>query len=182
MTDLTRYAYDARTKVYAGVTEALPDPMNSERLLEPAFTTAIAPGDVPLGQAAVWNGAGWTLTQDHRGETWFKDTTPVLIDFLGDPAAQGMTPDAPPLPEPPPPSSCSKLGLKRAFDEKGLWSTVRAMIASSAEMQEDWDLAIELRISDPIVREAVAGLAQLGIPLSDADVQALVTRANELVA
>ena len=90
-------------------------------------------------------------------------------------------PDAPILTAPPP-TSCSKLGLKRAFDEKKLWTTVRAMIASDAGMQEDWDLAVELRITDPIVRKAVAGLAQLGIPLSDADVQALVTRANALVA
>ncbi len=56
------------------------------------------------------------------------------------------------------------------------------MLASDADMQEDWDLAVELRITDPIVKKAVAGLAQLGIPLSDADVQNLVTRANELVA
>ena len=88
------------------------------------------------------------------------------------------------LSAPPPilPTSCSKLGLKRAFDEKGLWSSVRTMIASQPDMQEDWDLAVELRISDPIVQKAVAGLAFLGIALTPDDVQALVTRANELVA
>ncbi|MGZ7865311.1 hypothetical protein ACXR8U_06520 [Methylobacterium radiotolerans] len=37
------------------------------------------------------------------------------------------------------------------------------MIASDEDMQEDWDLAVELRISDPIVRKAVAGLALLGV-------------------
>ncbi len=118
---------------------------------------------------------------DHRGETWFKGAEPVLVDFLGDPAAQDLTAE-PVLPPAPPPSSCSKLGLKRAFTERGLWPTVRAMLSSDADMQEDWDLAVELRITDPIVKKAVAGLAQLGIPLSDADVQNLVTRANELVA
>lgn len=91
-----------------------------------------------------------------------------------------------PVPPMPPdtstPSSCSKLGLKRAFEEQGLWPTVRAMIAGDAEMAEDWGLAIQIRINDPIVTKARAGLAQQGIGLSDADVQALVTRANELVA
>jgi hypothetical protein len=77
---------------------------------------------------------------------------------------------------------CSKLGLKRAFEEKGLWPTVRAMIAGDADMAEDWGLAIEIRITDPIVAKARAGLAQQGIALSDADVLALVNRANELVA
>ncbi len=37
------------------------------------------------------------------------------------------------------------------------------MIASDEDMQEDWDLAAELRISDPIVRKSVAGLALLGV-------------------
>lgn len=81
-----------------------------------------------------------------------------------------------------PNSSCSKLGLKRAFDEKGLWPTVRYMISSSADMQEEWDLAVQIRISDPLIKTAVAALAQQGIALSDADLQALVNRANALVA
>lgn len=99
------------------------------------------------------------------------------------PVVVAHNPDAPPPPAPSAlPSSCSKLGLKRAFEEKGLWPTVRGMIASSADLTEDWNLAIELRISDPLIKTAVAALAQQGIALSDADVQALVTRANELVA
>jgi hypothetical protein len=179
--DLTRYAYDSRTGAYVGTTEAHEDPMNPGTYLEPAFSTTVAPGDAPAGQVAVFGNGAWTFVTDHRGETWFKGAEPVLVDFLGDPAAQDLTAE-PVLPPAPPPSSCSKLGLKRAFDEKKLWTTVRAMLASNADLQEEWDLAIEVRISDPLVKIAVAGLAQLGIPLSDADVQALVTRANELVA
>lgn len=182
MTDLTRYAYDWRTQAYVGTTLAHPDPMNPGQVLEPAFTTAIEPPPNSPGQSAAWSGEEWEMRSDHRGETWFKGDAPVVVDFLGDPAAHGLTQDPPPLPEPPPPSSCSKLGLKRAFTEKGLWPTVRAMIASDADMQEDWDLAVELRITDPIVQRAVYGLTLAGIPLSAADVQALVTRANELVA
>lgn len=58
---------------------------------------------------------------------------------------------------------------------------VRAVIASDEDMQEDWDLAVELRISDPIVRKAVPGLAPLGVAITAGDAQALVTRVNELV-
>lgn len=182
MADLTRYAFDTRNGVYVGLAELHPDPLNPGQFLEPWGTTDIAPpAEVPAGEAAVFANDVWTLVADHRGEVWFRGTDPVLVDFLGDPAGQDLT-RAPVLPPAPPPSSCSKLGLKRAFEEKGLWPTVRAMIASGADMQEDWDLAVELRITDPIVRKAIAGLAQLGLPQSDADVQALVTRANELVA
>jgi hypothetical protein len=97
-----------------------------------------------------------------------------------DPVA--LTFSAPAGPTTPVANSCSRLGLKRAFEEKGLWPTVRAMIASDAVMSEDWSLATQIRITDPIVAKARGGLAQQGIALSDADVQALVTRANELVA
>ncbi|MFF9549425.1 hypothetical protein [Methylobacterium fujisawaense] len=181
MNDLTRYAYDARSGAYVGTVEAHDDPMNPGSFLEPAFSTTIAPGDAPAGQVAVFASGAWAFVADHRGETWFKGPEPVLVDFLGDPAAQDLTAE-PVLPPAPPPSSCSKLGLKRAFTEKGLWETVRFMISQDPDMQEDWDLAVELRITDPIVKKAVFGLAQAGIPLSDADVQNLVTRANELVA
>jgi predicted site-specific integrase-resolvase len=173
---------DARTGVLVGPAGIHPDPMNPGAFLEPAFTTAIAPPtEIPAGEAAVFADDAWALVPDHRGETWFQGAEPISIERLGDPTTQGLTKD-PVLPPPPPPSSCSKLGLKRAFTEKGLWPTVRAMIASDADMQEDWDLATELRITDPIVRKAAGGLTLAGIPLSDADVQALVTRANKLVA
>ena len=55
------------------------------------------------------------------------------------------------------------------------------MIAGNQEFAEDWNLAVDLQISDPLIKEAVVGLAQLGLVLSDADVQDLVTRANVLV-
>ncbi|GAN47811.1 carboxyl transferase [Methylobacterium sp. ME121] len=51
----------------------------------------------------------------------------------------------------------------RAVPDGEVVARVRAMIASDEDMQEDWDLAVELRISDPIVRKAVAGLALLGV-------------------
>ena len=182
MADLKRYAYDARTKAFAGVTEAQPDPLDPSNVLEPAFTTTKAPEAAPAGQAALWDGMGWTLTQDHRGEVWYKDNAPVLIDFLGDPAVQGFAPSQPDLPPNPPPVACTKLGLKRAFGDRGLWTTVRAMIASDPDMQEEWDLAISVEKSDPLIQKALAALAQFGIAMSDADVDALIADAVKAVA
>ncbi len=42
MTDLTRYAYDARSGAYVGEVEAHDDPMNPGSYLEPAFSTTRA--------------------------------------------------------------------------------------------------------------------------------------------
>jgi hypothetical protein len=92
-----------------------------------------------------------------------------------------------PVPPSPPPlaglNSCSKLGLIRAFRERGWWPAVKTMIASDADMQDDWDAATQLRTTDTTLRKAIANLPSVGLPtLTDADVQALVARANELVA
>ena len=43
------------------------------------------------------------------------------------------------------PASCTKLGPKRAFDELGTWAAVKAAIAADANVQEEWDLATEIR-------------------------------------
>lgn len=113
-------------------------------------------------------------TKPHNLFAWLT-YHPDTLTFSGSPS--------PPLPpDLSKPVSCSKLGLKRAFVEKDLWPAVRDMIAADAELTEDWNLAIQIRINDPIVAKARTGLAQRGVWLSDADVQALVTRANELVA
>ncbi|BEV47346.1 hypothetical protein [Afipia carboxidovorans] len=86
----------------------------------------------------------------------------------------------PPEPEPetpPIPDSASKLGLKRALDEIGLWQTVKAAIAADPDAQEEWDLAVEVKRTDPITQRLIAALS-----LSSEQVDALILRANELVA
>ncbi|WP_338821449.1 hypothetical protein [Bradyrhizobium septentrionale] len=85
-------------------------------------------------------------------------------------------PAADPLPPPPPPDSCTKLGLKRAFDELGNWATVKAEIAADAAVQEEWDLATEIRRADPLVQHMIAV-----VDLSDEQVDQLLIRANALV-
>ncbi|MHC2241475.1 hypothetical protein [Bradyrhizobium elkanii] len=90
------------------------------------------------------------------------DDDPAVIAFLNPPAAV--------------PSSCTKLGLKRAFDELGTWATVKAAIAADANVQEEWDLATEIRRADPLVQHMIAVVG-----LSDAQVDQLLIRANALV-
>ncbi|MGY4259773.1 hypothetical protein ACVI1L_006841 [Bradyrhizobium sp. USDA 4516] len=90
------------------------------------------------------------------------DDDPAVIAFLNPPA--------------PVPSYCTKLGLKRAFDELGTWAAVKAAIAADANVQEEWDLATEIRRADPLVQHMIAVVG-----LSDAQVDQLLIRANALV-
>ncbi|GEP00622.1 hypothetical protein [Methylobacterium haplocladii] len=93
-------------------------------------------------------------------------------------------------PPPPPvvvvvPTSASKLGLKRALAETGElavfpepeWPAVKAALASNPDLQEDWDLATEIRRVDPLTQAMIAARSY-----SPAQVDALLIRANELVA
>lgn len=70
-------------------------------------------------------------------------------------------------PPPPPvyvPSSCSKLGLKRALSETGPdavfekpeWPAVSAALAEDPDLKEDWDFANSIRRDDPIVEKVIA--------------------------
>lgn len=80
---------------------------------------------------------------------------------------------APPAPVP---TSCTKLGLKRAFDELGRWSAVKAAIASNPDTQEEWNLAVEIKRTDTLVQGMIAALS-----LTPEQVDNLLIRANALV-
>ena len=91
--------------------------------------------------------------------------------------AAGGVPDPyvpPPLPVP---TSASKLGLKRALAEIGLWDQVKAAIAADPDAQEEWDLAVEIRRTDPLVQMMIDAMG-----LTPEQVDAILIRANELVA
>ncbi len=75
------------------------------------------------------------------------------------------------------PGSASKLGLKRALEELGQWDAVKAALAANAAAQEEWDLAVEVRRTDPVTQGMIAALS-----LSDEQVDALLVRAVELVS
>lgn len=91
----------------------------------------------------------------------------------------------PPTIDPVVPGFATKLGLKRALSETGdqavfsspQWQAVKDLLSKDADLQEEWDLAIEVKASDPIVQGAVKALKW-----KPAQVTALIVRANELVA
>jgi hypothetical protein len=83
------------------------------------------------------------------------------------------------------PDRCSKLGLKRALAETGLravfpkpeWVAVKAAIESDPDLQEDWDLAVSIVRTDPLVQAMIAARSY-----DDATVDKILVRANQLAA
>ena len=88
-----------------------------------------------------------------------------------------VEPYEPPQPPPIVPSSATKLGLKRALTEIGQWASVKAAIGSDPDLQEDWDLATEIRRSDPLTQAMIASLQ-----LTEAQVDQLLVRSAALIA
>lgn len=74
------------------------------------------------------------------------------------------------------PDVASKLGLKRALSELGLWPQVKELIASEPDTQEEWDLALEIKRADPLTKGLLAAMN-----LSTAQVDAILIRARQLV-
>jgi hypothetical protein len=83
---------------------------------------------------------------------------------------------APPATQPGPPTKASKLGIKRALDQIGLWATAKSAIAADPAVQEDWDLAVEISRYDPLTQSIVAALG-----LTSEQVDDIIARANALV-
>jgi hypothetical protein len=90
--------------------------------------------------------------------------------------AAGNLPDPAPVPARVIPTSATKLGLRRVFVEQGRWDQVKALIAADPDVQEEWDLATEIKRADPLVRGLIVALR-----LSDPDIEAIMIRAQELV-
>lgn len=85
--------------VYVGTATAYESPLEPGVFHVPLGCVKTAPPAFEAGQTAVWSDGAWTILSDHRGETWFDETTPVVIDFVGDPANRGYIASAPtPMP------------------------------------------------------------------------------------
>lgn len=108
------------------------------------------------------------IPADHANRDW-RD----YLDWL----AAGGVPDPYVAPAQVVPASANKLGIKRALAEIGLWEQAKGAIAADQGAQEDWDLAIEIRRTDPLVQKLINVMA-----LSPDQVDAILIRANELVA
>ncbi|NEW96907.1 DUF4376 domain-containing protein [Rhodopseudomonas sp. BR0G17] len=93
--------YDQKTGELTGEGVADPSPFPGVEWIIPACaTSAEPPTALPERTAVVFDGE-WTIVPDHRGETWFSaHGAPVVIEFLGDPAAKGLVADEPPAPDP----------------------------------------------------------------------------------
>lgn len=90
--------------------------------------------------------------------------------------AAGNVPDPYVSPPTPIPGGCTKLGLKRAFDELGMWGQIKTAIAADPGAQEEWELCVEVQRGDPIVQRMIAGLQ-----FTSEQVDNLLVRANQLV-
>ena len=87
------YMYSATTHEFIETVPCFPDPVRSrmegrEVYLLPANATFTAPPAKRTGYTAVWNGAGWIETEDHRGaQYWPKgapyNSSPVEMKELG---------------------------------------------------------------------------------------------------
>ena len=128
----------------------------SDAELETLNIYRVEPVEPPEGKRLV----SYEFGRDGNGEVVYIPT------FEGIPA--------PPLPVP---TSASKLGLKRALAEIGLWDQVKAAIAADPDIQEEWELAVEIRRTDPLVQMMIDAI---GLTPEQAD--AILIRANELVA
>lgn len=96
------YNYDGITGAFVSEGAADPSPLEPGEWLIPAYATTAAPPDPIEGMERVFDGAGWVLRPDHRGEIWYTAAgEAVRITGLGAPPAD-LLPERPDLPEPVP--------------------------------------------------------------------------------
>lgn len=81
--------------VYVGTTEAFESPLEPGVFHLPAGCVSLEPPKTAEDQAALWTGDAWTIVSDCRGQTWYSGASPVVVDFLGDPAASGYSKERP---------------------------------------------------------------------------------------
>jgi hypothetical protein len=75
------------------------------------------------------------------------------------------------------PATVTKLGLKRAFDKLGQWDQVKAAITADPKTLEEWDLATEIKRTDPLTQGIIAALN-----FTSDQVDNLILRAHALTA
>jgi hypothetical protein len=95
------YHVHPQTGELIGQDKADLDPLDKGNWLIPAHAVTEAPPTVDQGKALVWRDGVWTVVADHRGETWWSsEGQPIVVEVLGDPADQELSPDKPLKPEP----------------------------------------------------------------------------------
>lgn len=110
------------------------------------------PPETGQNETPVWEDDQWVIKVDRRGETWWADhDTPVLIDFLGDPADQDLVPNrpAPVVPEPEPEPE------PEPVDPLSLALSKRQIIAALIEAGDMFERP-ELYEADAAIKAAIA--------------------------
>lgn len=90
------YLFDAASGEFQGTYEAQESPLEPGVHIAPVHSTDIAPLELSAKQAAVFADGAWSAVADHRGETWYDQTTgnAVEIEELGEPASH-LAPELP---------------------------------------------------------------------------------------
>lgn len=90
--DIRCFYYDPFTFEYTGWS----DEHINEGVSMPGNSTNIDPGDEVFGQVAIFGNGGWTMNEDHRGETVYStmDGIASIINYIG-PVRDGYTSIAP---------------------------------------------------------------------------------------
>lgn len=77
-----------------------PSPLEPDVFLYPASTTTVKPPFPQGGKALVFRGDAWGYVEDHRGEVWYKGTTPYIIMDLGPINTDDLSPEPVSPPDP----------------------------------------------------------------------------------
>lgn len=135
--------YDAVTGEFIGTRAARLDPLETakagqDRFLIPANATTISPPAETAGMARVFDAETetWSQVPDHRGETWWGENgVAAVVDFLGEPAATGLSDNEPdPAPMYPTPED-AKAALVTWLE--GFMESISGSVPSSEKLS--WD-------------------------------------------
>ena len=79
------YNYNSMSGEYISQTDAVESPEEEGKFLIPAGATTVSPPTITANKAAVWNGEGWDLVADYRGQAFYstEDGQPIALN-LGD--------------------------------------------------------------------------------------------------
>jgi len=79
------YNYHPVTGEYKSTSEADVSPLSPNEFLIPKFSTSISPPESIEGKTAVFDGNGWHLVDDFRGEKyWNEDGVECIVSEIGE--------------------------------------------------------------------------------------------------
>ncbi len=140
------YHYDP-DGVYVGSSEADPSPLEPGVFLIPARATALAPPHTGENEAAVFDGAGWTVKPDFRGAVyWLADGEKRDIVDVG----EAIPADALSEPPPVPPSRADVFAERDRRLARGVTLSVTGY----------GDVPVQGRVADMIAYLSVKDMAQ----------------------